>query len=119
MISVPPGGAGHFLNQYLNQIDNNLYLDNSDLMINVIAQMDLEYQSRNTFAVRYIHSPSLGGEILTVTIGRKFLFFIIIVLTPGVLLKVIIVVPTHLAILASAHTILGVNPHLGGACRIT
>ena len=78
MISAPPGGAGHFLNQYLNQIDNNL--DNSDLMINVIAKMDLEYQSRNTFAVRYIHSPSLGGEILTVTIGRKFLFFIIIVL---------------------------------------
>ena len=49
--------------------DNDAYLDNSYLMIKVIAQKDLEYQYYNTFVVRYQHIPPLGGEILAVTIG--------------------------------------------------
>ena len=68
-------GAAHFQNYYFGQTDNNLYLDNSDLMIKFIAQMNLEYQSCNTFVIKYLHIP-LGGEILAVTIGRTFLFLL-------------------------------------------
>ena len=69
----PPGGAGHLINRYLNLTDNNVYLDNSDLTIKVIAHKDLEYQYYNTFVVRYQHIPPLGTKILGLKIGCTFL----------------------------------------------